>query len=109
MVVISDETHFQYVLSALGVKQTPPPSGASSLMTGASSGATGSEKLPSLISHVKDILPHLGDGFIEVGGKLCMDPLRGGRTGEEGRGGGGGREDRGGGSLVEVGKRIPGI
>ena len=74
MVVVSDETHFQYVLSALGVKQTPPPSGASSLMTGASSGATGSEKLPSLISHVKDILPHLGDEFIEVGGKLCVIP-----------------------------------
>ena len=71
MVVVSDETHFQYVLSALGVMQTPPPSGASSLMTGASSGATGSEKLASLISHVKDILPHLGDRFIEVGGKLC--------------------------------------
>ena len=82
MVVVSDETHFQYVLSALGVKQTPPPSGASSLMTGASSGATGSEKLPSLISHVKDILPHLGDGFIEVGGKLCVDPLGEGEDGE---------------------------
>ena len=82
--VVSDETHFQYVLSALGVKQTPPPSGASSLMTGASSGATGSEKLASLISHVKDILPHLGDGFIGVGGKLCVDPLGEGR-GEEGR------------------------
>ena len=83
MVVVSDETHFQYVLSALGVKQTPPPSGASSLMTGASLGATCSEKLASLISDVKDILPHLGDGFIEVGGKLCVDPLvgRGGRRG----------------------------
>ena len=85
--VVSDETHFQYVLSALGVKQTPPPSGASSLMTGASSGAIGSEKLASLISHVKDILPHLGDGLIEVGGKLCMDPL-GGREGGGRRGGG---------------------
>ena len=80
--VVSDETHFQYVLSALEVKQTPPPSGTSSLMTGASSGATGSEKLLSLISHVKDILPHLGDGFIEVGGKLCMDPLGEGEDGE---------------------------
>ena len=80
VVVVSDETHFQYVLSALGVKQPPPPSGASSLMTGASSGATGSEKLPSLISHVKDILPHLGDRFIKVGGKLCMAPW-GGRGG----------------------------
>ena len=102
MVVVSDETHFQYVLSALGVKQTPPPSGASSLMTGASSGATGSEKLVSLISHVKDILPHLGDGFIEVGGKLCVDPLGGGGGGGgRGEGGGGegeeGRGDRGGG------------
>ena len=64
--VVSDETHFQYVLSALGIQQTPPPSGACFLMTGASSGAAGSEKLPSLISHVKDILPHLGDRFIEV-------------------------------------------
>ena len=97
MVVVSDETHFQYVLSALGVKQTPPPSGDSSLMTGASSGATGSEKLLPLISHVKDILPHLGAGFIEVGGKLCVDPF--GRWGEGG----------GGCSLVEVGKQIVGI
>ena len=78
VLVVSDETHFQYVLSALGLKQTPPPSGASSLMTGESSGATDSEKLRSLISHVKDILPHLGDGFIQVGGKLCVDPLEGG-------------------------------
>ena len=85
VVVVSGETHFHYVLSALGVKQTPPTSGASSLMTGASSGATGSEKLPSLISHVKDILPHLEDGFIEVGGKLCVIPWDGGWGG--GRGG----------------------
>ena len=96
VVVVSGETHFHYVLSALGVKQTPPTSGASSLMTGASSGATGSEKLPSLISHVKDILPHLEDGFIEVGGKLCVIPWDGG--------GGGGR-----GRLVEVWKKILGI
>ena len=55
--VVNDETHFQYVLSALGVK------------------------LPLLISRVKDILPHLGDGFIEVEGKLCVDPLGGGGRG----------------------------
>ena len=84
-------------------------------MTGASSGATGSEKLASLISHVKDILPHLGDGFIEVGGKLCVGPLGGRGSGEEGRGrrgrgeGGRGGGEGGGGSLVEVGKWIPGI
>ena len=62
-------------------------------MSGASSGATGSEKLLSLISHVKDILPHLEDRFIEVGGQLCVDPLGGGGgEGGGGRGGGGGGE-----------------
>ena len=78
-------------------------------MTGASSGATGSEKLPSLISHVKDILPHLGDGFIEVGEKLCVDLGRGwqGGGGKDGGGVGGGGKGRS--SVVEVGKRIPGI
>ena len=88
--VVRDETHFQYVLSALGIQQTPPPSGASSLTTGASSGAAGSEKLPSLISHVKDILPHLGDRFIEVRREiLCVDPWGAG--------------------VLKYGKRIPGI
>ena len=78
--VVSDETHFQYVLSALGIQQTPPPSGDSFLTTGASSGAAGSENLPSLISHVKDILPHLGDRFIEVRREiLSVDPWGGGR------------------------------
>ena len=63
----SDETHFEYVLSAQGVSQAPSLAGASSLTTGASPPADGPEELQSLISHVKDLLPHLGDGFIEVG------------------------------------------
>ena len=88
--VVRDETHFQYVLSALGIQQTPPPSGASSLTTGASSGAAGSERLPSLISHVKDILPHLGDRFIEVHWEIfCVDPWGAG--------------------VLKYGKRIPGV
>lgn len=31
-----------------------------------------SDSLDTLVSHVKELLPHLGDGFIEVGTLYCV-------------------------------------
>ena len=58
----SPETNFDYILTALGYSY---PSEVPSLSMAASVGPTAVE-LMSLISQVKEVLSHLGDGFIRV-------------------------------------------
>ena len=61
----SPETNFDYILTALGYSY---PSEVPSSSMAASVGPTAIDEgvLMSLISQVKEVLSHLGDGFIRV-------------------------------------------
>ena len=52
----SPAAHFDYVLSALGNGEAPPPSNAMATVP----------ELESLVRRVKEVLPHLGSAFISV-------------------------------------------
>ena len=63
----SPETNFDYILSALGFSSpgdVPKSTTAASASVGSS--AVDEGVLLSLISQVKEVLSHLGDGFIRV-------------------------------------------
>ena len=71
----SDDTHFKYVLSALcGPLDVPstnmaadwPMLAGSSPSPAVAPGLSSDDCTASLISSVKDLLPDLGDGFVEV-------------------------------------------